>query len=132
MYSLTDQLLQQVVEMVVSGELPDASTALLPPALQTHLSLPEAGPHGSSGAVSSATASSGGRAHQLEPESDSGCGFHEPASRVLLASGEKERKEKSGRERTFWKNRSRVLTAAVDDGTIICMTVLLMIIVACN
>ena len=122
--------------MVVSGELPDASTALLPPALQTHLSLTEAGPHGSSGAVSSATAlpslSSGGRAHRLEPESDSGCGFHEPASRVLLASGEKERKEKSGRERIFWKNRSRVLTAAVDDGTIICMTVLLMIIVACN
>ena len=124
--------------MVVSGELPDASTALLPPALQTHLSLTEAGPHGSSGSVSSATAlpslSSGGRAHRLEPESDSGCGFHEPASRVLLASGEKERKQKqkSGRERTFGKNRSRVLTAAVDDGTIICMTVLLMIIVACN
>ena len=98
-----DQMLHQVVDMVNGGELSDASSPLLSPALLAQLSSSH-----SPGTDRTLTSVSATVAHPLRQESANDC-----SSPVTLSGTVKGGRK---RERGFKKSKKRVYTAAVDEG----------------
>ena len=103
-------MLQQVADMVNSGELSDASSPLLQPALLAQLTS-----HHSPDTDRTLPSLSGGAVHPLRQESASDCGS--PVVPQTLSGAGRNRKVKQNKgECVFRRSRKRVYTAAVDEG----------------